>query len=62
MGRLAPKPGDTCKSCADHWTNQGLPPKKLVRIGTTQNKKLMVPICPYCDGELVITIPNKVEE
>ena len=56
MGRLAPKPGDTCSSCAEHWLRQGKPRRNLAQIGTTQNKKLMVVVCPYCDGERAISI------
>lgn len=58
MGRLAPKSGDECLSCADYWDNQN-PPKprqRLVLIGNTLNKKIQVPICPYCDGERAIDI------
>jgi hypothetical protein len=58
MGRLAPKAGDDCLSCADFWDNQNKPRKKLVLIGTTQNRKVQVPVCPYCDGERAISIPK----
>lgn len=63
MGLLAPKPsngkpGDDCTSCADHWDNKNPsePRKALVRIGYTQNKKLTVVVCPYCDGERAIDL------
>jgi hypothetical protein len=58
MGRLAPKAGDDCLSCSDFWDKQGKPRKKLVRIGSTQNAKFMVVVCPYCDGERAITLPK----
>lgn len=44
---LTPKVGDTCESCAKH---------KLVQIASTQNKKIMVLACPYCDGERAIAL------
>ena len=56
MARLAPKPGDTCTSCAELWVKQGQPRRKLVQIGSTQNKKMIVAVCPYCDGERAISI------
>jgi hypothetical protein len=49
----------TCESCADHWKNQNLPVKKLVRIGSTQNRKLFVWACPYCDGERAIALKKR---
>lgn len=60
MGRLAPKVGDECLSCADFWDNHRPPKprKKLVRLPSTQNKGLMVVVCPYCDGERAITLPK----
>jgi hypothetical protein len=58
MGRLAPKVGDDCMSCADYWDARKKPRKKLVRIASTQNKGLMVIVCPYCDGERAITLPK----
>lgn len=60
MGRLAPKPGDNCLTCADYWDNHN-PPKsrqKLVKIGTTSLKKIVVAVCPYCDGERAISLPK----
>jgi hypothetical protein len=64
MGRLSPpdppglKPGDDCPSCADHWDNKTPPePRKtLVALGYSQNKKLTVIACPYCDGERAIDL------
>lgn len=56
MGRLAPS--DECDSCADFWDRQQLPRKKLVILPSTQNHKLIVTICPYCDGERAITLPK----
>lgn len=58
MGRLAPKVGDDCLSCADYWDNQKKPRKKLVQIASTQNKKIMVMVCPYCDGTRAISLPK----
>lgn len=58
MGRLAPEPTEECLHCADHWDNQN-PPKprqKLVRVGSTQNRKVAVLLCPYCDGERAIEL------
>jgi hypothetical protein len=55
---LAPKIGDDCESCSDHWDEQGKPRKKLVKIASTQNKGVMVLVCPYCDGERAITLPK----
>jgi uncharacterized protein (DUF2237 family) len=62
MGRLSPpdppglKPGDDCLSCADHWDNQEKARKTLVKLGYSQNKKLTVLACPYCDGERAIDL------
>lgn len=51
-----PKVGDICKGCMDHWDNQGKQRRHLVLIGSTQNKKVMVLVCPYCDGERAIEL------
>jgi hypothetical protein len=62
MGRLSPpdppglKPGDECPTCADHWDDQEKPRKTLVNLGYSQNKKLTVLACPYCDGERAIDL------
>ena len=56
MGKLAPKVGDECISCAAFWDSQKLPRKTLVLIGTTQNKHVMMLVCPYCDGERAISL------
>lgn len=58
MGRLAPKVGDECPDCAEHWDAKNKPRKKLVKMPSTQNKSLMVLLCPYCDGERAITLPK----
>lgn len=59
MGPLAPepsqaKPGDDCPSCAEHWLKKKQRPRRLEKLGSTQNRKLMVLVCPYCDGERAI--------
>lgn len=61
MGRLAPKVGDECQSCAAMWDKLGKPRKTLVKLPDTQNKHLMVVVCPYCDGERAITLPKAGE-
>jgi len=48
-----PKEGDICPSCKDE---HGDNPKRLVLIGTTQNHKILVPACPYCDGERALAL------
>lgn len=45
-----------CQSCKDHWDSEKKPRKKLVFVGSTQNMKLAVLICPYCDGERAIKL------
>lgn len=61
MGRLAPKVGDECMSCAEMWDNKGKARKKLVKLPDTQNKHLVVVVCPYCDGERAISLPKTSE-
>jgi hypothetical protein len=58
MPDLTAKVGDDCLSCADHWDSVRKPRKKLVRLPSTQNKKIMMLVCPYCDGERAITLPK----
>jgi hypothetical protein len=55
---LGAKVGDDCHSCAERWDAARKPRKKLVKLPSTQNKGLMVLVCPYCDGELAITLPK----
>ncbi len=50
------KVGDDCMDCADHWDSQNKPRKKLARLNSTMNKKTMVLVCPYCDGERAIEL------
>jgi hypothetical protein len=61
MGRLAPN-DEICVECEDFWRRQQLPPKKLVMLGSTQNKKIAVLICPYCDGERAISLSESEDK
>ena len=59
MGKPEPKSVEPeCQSCKDHWDNRKPrePRKRLVMIGATQNKKVAVLVCPYCDGERAIAL------
>ena len=49
--KLEPKPGDQCEACVERKK-----PHTLVKLGYTQNKKLTVTVCPYCDGERAIDL------
>lgn len=51
MSSLAPKLGDQCEACVERKK-----PQALVKLGYTQNKKLTVIVCPYCDGERAIDL------
>jgi hypothetical protein len=44
------KPGDVCENCREFWEKQDKEPKVLQRVGSTQEHKLIVPVCEYCDG------------
>lgn len=45
------KPGDVCENCKERWERKKVEPKVLVKApNSTQNKKLVVAICPWCDG------------
>lgn len=48
-------PGDICKGCKDHWESKGKSPRTLRILGSTINKKIVVPGCDYCDGEPIFT-------
>jgi hypothetical protein len=48
------KSGDICTNCKDHWENHDLEPKALQRVGKTVNKKVIVAVCPYCDGDAIV--------
>lgn len=48
------KVGDVCEECKDRWEGREQEPKVLVKAdGVTQNRKMIVPLCPYCDGGAV---------
>jgi hypothetical protein len=54
------KPGDTCPSCSEYWRASRKATKKLRKLpGTTQNKKLIVLACPYCDGEPIFEMKQE---
>lgn len=56
---MAPKPKpveEYCQSCKDGWDSKGKPRKKRVMIGSTTNRKFAVLVCPYCDGERLISL------
>lgn len=45
------KPGQICTSCQDRWSEKGMRPKMLeLAPRPTQYKKLVVALCPFCDG------------
>lgn len=47
--------GELCDSCKEHWTKAKKPLKKLERAaGLSLIHKLIVPLCPYCDGDAVL--------
>jgi hypothetical protein len=56
MDHLNLKAGDDCPSCRDHWDAYHKPRQKLVLVASTQNKKIMVLACPYCDGQRAIDL------
>jgi hypothetical protein len=60
MGTLSPN--EECQSCAEFWDERKKPRKKLIRIGSTQNKKVSVLICPYCDGDRALELPKPKDE
>jgi hypothetical protein len=46
------KVGDVCENCSDFWTKKEKEPKVLKRLsGVSQNNKMVVPACEYCDGD-----------
>jgi Zn finger protein HypA/HybF involved in hydrogenase expression len=48
------KVGDVCENCRSRWESKDREPKVLQKAkGTTEEKKAVVPICPYCDGDAV---------
>lgn len=51
-GMTMPKAGDVCENCRPRWEKQGLEPKTLERAkGTTEKKRYVVTLCPWCDGD-----------
>lgn len=44
------KSGDVCEGCREFWEGRKKEPKVLQAIGKTENKKVPVPVCDYCDG------------
>lgn len=49
------KVGDVCESCRPRWEKQEREPKVLQKAcETTKNKRLVVSLCPYCDGDAVL--------
>lgn len=48
-----PKAGDICPSCKSFHQES---PKILVNIGSTIKTNTPVPVCPWCDGEMIIKI------
>lgn len=53
---IFPKAGSICPSCLDFHKDAGKDPQRLVNIGTTRNKRMIVAACPYCDGDRIIGI------
>ena len=53
-----PRPGEVCPSCKDAEAG----PKTLVTAGTTQNHKMVVAVCPYCDGERLLEVRKETDE
>jgi hypothetical protein len=46
------KVGDACDNCREFWEKKNKEPKTLKRLGgVTQNHKVIVPACEYCDGD-----------
>lgn len=48
------KVGDVCENCKEYWERKKKEPMILVSAAqSTQNKKMIVPLCPHCDGAAV---------
>lgn len=48
------KSGDACEGCKERWIKKQQPAKILQRAsGVTMNHKMIVPLCPFCDGDAV---------
>lgn len=52
-------PGDICKGCKEHWETKHKSPRTLRILGTTINKKIVVPACAYCDGEPIFSYKGR---
>lgn len=51
---MAQKAGDVCANCQPRWEGKGKEPKVLVAAtGKTESKGIVVPLCPYCDGDAI---------
>lgn len=57
--------GQVCRTCYPMWAHQGLAPKYYLPVydsqGQPSHTETGIPIvaCPYCDGELIFTLPKK---
>lgn len=55
MANVMQKVGDVCEGCRTRWEDQKKEPKVLQKArGTTNKKSLVVPLCPFCDGDAVV--------
>ena len=48
------KVGDVCEGCREQWEDKGKEPKVLQKLNSTINRKLIVPACEYCDGDIFV--------
>jgi hypothetical protein len=61
-GQVMQKIGEVCINCKKHWEEQHKPVRVLRRApGTTMNKKMLVPVCDWCDGDLMFEHKQGVE-
>lgn len=52
------KAGDECQSCKPFWEARGKPPRRLIAVDdkTTEAKGIQVLICPWCDGDAILSL------
>lgn len=61
--------GSVCKDCYKFWAHQKLEPKRMVhvfhedgRILETDNKKIPIIVCPWCDGDFILKLQKDLAE